>query len=233
MKKRYAANLISAMIMLGAISGYIFHILFFETNDNLMHCIVTGTMFGFINSLFVLLCYKKYKSIKTSNKVLERQIRLDNLTELYNRYALEKDIDGINTDAVNSVIYVDIDNFSDFNNTYGHATGDKILKIVANIIKNSIRSVDIVYRYGGEEFVVILRDTTKSEAIIIGHRIVKNICNFDNSPYSNMTISAGVATMPEDAKAFDELLKASDTALLKAKNYGKNQLVSFDVKKCS
>lgn len=146
MKKRYAANLISAMIMLGAISGYIFHILFFETNDNLMHCIVTGTMFGFINSLFVLLCYKKYKSIKTSNKVLERQIRLDNLTELYNRYALEKDIDGINTDAVNSVIYVDIDNFSDFNNTYGHATGDKILKIVANIIKNSIRSVDIVYR---------------------------------------------------------------------------------------
>lgn len=48
-----------------------------------------------------------------------------------------------------------------------------------------------------------------------------------------MTISAGVATMPEDAKAFDELLKASDTALLKAKNYGKNQLVSFDVKKCS
>ena len=125
------------------------------------------------------------------------------------------------------MIYLDIDDFRNFNNTYGHHAGDEVLKSCANIIKNCIRSSDIAYRYGGEELVVILGGCTKKDAARIGQSIVENIRNYDNTPYSKMTISAGVASMPDDAQSFDQLIKASDSALLKAKNQGKDQLVVF------
>jgi diguanylate cyclase len=149
------------------------------------------------------------------------------LTELYNRYAFENDIKSFNCDIVYSMIYLDIDDFRNFNNTYGHPAGDEVLKSCANIIKNCIRYSDIAYRYGGEELVVILCGCTKKDTVRIGQSIVENIHNHDNTPYSKMTISAGVASMPDDAQSFDQLIKASDSALLKAKNQGKDQLVVF------
>ena len=125
------------------------------------------------------------------------------------------------------MIYLDIDDFRIFNNTYGHHAGDKVLKCCADIIKNCIRSSDKAYRYGEEELVAILGGCTKKDAARIGQSIVDSIRNYDNTPYSKMTISAGVASMPDDAQTFDQLLRASDLALLKAKNQGKNQLVLF------
>ena len=228
MKKRFAAIVISSMVMLGAFSGYVFYVLFMSTKDNLiLHCIATGIIYGLINSFVTLFFINKYSVIKSNNEKLEQEIRVDNLTELYNRYALKNDIKNFNSDTVYSMIYIDIDNFRNFNNTYGHDTGDKVLKNVANIIKNSIRPSDIAYRYGGEEIVVILGGCKKEDAAKIGQDIVNNIHNYDNTPYSKITISAGVSTMPDDARSFDHLLKTSDSALLRAKNKGKDQLVMF------
>ena len=228
MKKRFVAIVILSMVMLGAFTGYVFYILFMSTKDNLIfHCITTGIIYGLINSFATLFFINKYSVIKSDNEKLEQEIRVDKLTELNNRYAFVNDIKKFKTDTVYSLIYLDIDNFSNFNNTYGHDAGDIVLKNVASIVSNSIRSTDIAYRYGGEELVVILVDCTKEDATIIGQSIVMNIRNYDNSPYSKMTISGGVASIPDDAQAFDQLLKASDTALLKAKNQGKDQLVVF------
>lgn len=85
----------------------------------------------------------------------------------------------------------------------------------------------MAYRYGGEELVVVLSGCAKKDAERIGLSIVESVRNYDNAPYSKMTISAGVASMPGDAQTFEQLVKASDTALLKAKEQGKNQLVAF------
>lgn len=228
MKKRFVFIVILSMVMLGAISGCAFYFLFMPVNDILiLHCIATGVIFGSLNSFFTIFFIKKYSIIKSNNDKIGQEIRVDKLTELYNRFALENDLESFNSDTVYSMIFLDIDNFSKFNNTYGHHVGDKVLKNCANIIKNTIRSSDIAYRYGGEELLVILGGCTKKDAAWIGQRIVQNIRNYDNTPYSKMTISAGIASMPDDAQTLDQLLKASDSALLKAKSQGKDQLVVF------
>jgi len=226
MKKRFV--IIVSIAILGAISGCAFYILSMSAKDDLLlHCIATGIFFGFINSFVTLFLIKKNNIIKLDNEKLGYEIRVDILTQLYNRYALENDIKSFNSDTVYSMIYIDIDNFSNFNNTYGHHAGDKVLKSCSNIIKNSIRTSDKAYRYGGEELVVILSGCNKKDAARIGESIVENIRNYDNTPYSKITISAGVASMPDDAQTFDQLLRASDLVMLKAKSKGKNQLLQF------
>lgn len=126
------------------------------------------------------------------------------------------------------MIFFDADNFRDYNNVYGHQVGDKILIDCANIIKSNIRDTDFAYRYGGEEIVVILTSCSKKEAGKIAQNIVENICNNDNILYPPMTISAGVASMPEDVQSFDQLIRVSDLALLQAKKNGKNQVTVYD-----
>lgn len=228
MKKRFVAIVILSMVVFGAISGGAFYILFMSAMDYLIfHCIGMGIIFGLLNSFITLFFIKKYSIIKSNNERLGQEIRVDKLTELYNRYAFENDVKSFNSNVVYSMIYLDIDNFRRFNNTYGHHAGDKVLNSCANIIKNCIRYSDKAYRCGGEELVVILGGCTKKDAVRIGQSIVENIRNYDNTPYSKMTISAGVASMPDDAQTFDQLIKASDSALLKAKNQGKDQLVVF------
>lgn len=228
MKKRFVIIVILSMVILGATSGCAFFLLFMSTHDYLiMHCISTGIIFGLLNSFVTLFFCVKYNIVISNNEKLKQDIRIDKLTELYNRFALENDIKNYNTDTVYSMIYLDIDNFSNFNNVYGHHAGDNVLKKCADIIKNSIRPTDIAYRYGGEEFVIILDGCIKKDAVKIGQNIIENIHNYDNTPYLKMTISAGVASMPDDAQTFDQLLKSSDSALLKAKSQGKDQLVVF------
>ena len=186
-----------------------------------------GMLFGLVNSFLTLFFIKKFSVVKAKNEKLGSEIRVDKLTQLYNRYAFENDDRSFNPDSVYSMIFLDIDNFRDFNNNYGHQAGDKVLKTCANIIKSCIRNSDLAYRYGGEELVVLLSGCAKKEAEKIGQSIVESVRNYDNAPYSKMTISAGVASMPDDAQTFEQLIKASDSALLKAKSQGKNQLVAF------
>lgn len=228
MKKSFIALVISSMVVLGAISGGTFYIFFMSTLSFLIfHCIIMGMLFGLVNSFLTLFFIEKFSVIKAKNKKLGSEIRVDKLTQLYNRYAFENDDRSFNPGLVYSMIFLDIDNFRDFNNNYGHQAGDKVLKICANLIKNCIRNSDLAYRYGGEELVVLLSGCVKTEAERIGQSIVESVRNYDNAPYSKMTISAGVASMPDDAQTFEQLIKASDSALLKAKNQGKNQLVAF------
>ncbi len=162
----------------------------------------------------------------------------DGLTGLYNHsyYAksLKKEIKrSRRTSTPLSVIIMDIDHFKHYNDTNGHIPGNKVLEKTAQVIKQAVREIDILARYGGEEFAVILPETKKEHALIIANRICSLIRNekfpgAEKQPMKKLTISAGVATFPEDARGDKSLTDRADKALYIAKEEGRDRVVSYN-----
>lgn len=159
----------------------------------------------------------------------------DALTELYNhRFFQEKMIENFDLKARYgsnfSIIMIDIDFFKKFNDTYGHQSGDAVLKQVAKTIKKNVRSTDIPCRYGGEEMSVILTNTNKNEAIITAEKICQAIREREfvlvGGEIVHVTISVGVASSEADGSAPQELIEYSDKCLYIAKENGRNQVVT-------
>lgn len=124
-----------------------------------------------------------------------------------------------------SLIMMDIDNFKSFNDTYGHQTGDEVLKNVARAVKKISRGEDVVARYGGEEFVVILPEMDSRKAMIVAEKIRATVENLEISygtELLHVTISLGVAAFPGHSKEKDELIRLADEALYRSKRSGKN-----------
>ena len=163
----------------------------------------------------------------------------DGLTKLYNKRYLDQALSsGIDLakryKSSLSVLMIDIDDFKHYNDTNGHIAGDNCLYTVAQIISRNIWKTDIVTRYGGEEFVVILHGTNKEGAILAAEKIRKAIknCKFpygENQPLGKLTVSIGVSTFPEDAPDSTGLISAADKALYTAKKTGKNKVCTFSV----
>jgi len=129
-----------------------------------------------------------------------------------------------------SFLMIDIDNFKFYNDKFGHLVGDAILKEVASVIKSNVREIDLVGRYGGEEFSVILTDTPKQGALFLAERIREAVGNKEIKAYDErlkVTISIGIATFPDDAKSSEELLDKADWCLYRAKKMGKNQVCVY------
>ncbi|MHC5038440.1 MAG: sensor domain-containing diguanylate cyclase [Planctomycetota bacterium] len=125
-----------------------------------------------------------------------------------------------------SLVMVDIDHFKAFNDTFGHQVGDQVLRTVAQTLHDSVRTMDIVARYGGEEFALVFPETQKDDARRIADRLRKavemmEIPREEGDPLS-VTISLGVATFPEDAEDFRELVAKADMAMYQAKAGGRN-----------
>lgn len=121
-----------------------------------------------------------------------------------------------------------MDNFKKINDTYGHLVGDAVLKEVASRIKSTAREIDLVGRYGGEEFCVILLDTDKKGAQRAGERICEVVSSSPIIAYNetlNVTVSVGVASFPEDGKDPYSIIEIADQALYTAKRQGKNRTV--------
>ncbi|KRQ87260.1 Diguanylate cyclase DosC [Caloramator mitchellensis] len=175
--------------------------------------------------------------IKFSNIVLElidknniiNSSIFDKLTRAYTRKffddAIEEHIQNAeNSNGYFSIIMIDIDNFKKLNDKFGHQTGDKILKQLGNVVRETIRKNDLFCRYGGEEFIIILPDTKKNEAYILAERIRNKIENTVMLFNKSITVSMGVSTFPEDAEWKDELIEKADKALYAAKENGKNRV---------
>ena len=137
----------------------------------------------------------------------------------YNRYG-----------QVFSIIIMDIDFFKKFNDTYGHQSGDCVLKQVAAILKKNSRTSDVVCRYGGEEMTIILTNTNKKDAEITANKICQAVRNnkftLANGEKVNVTISVGVATVGENGNTPQEIIEYSDKCLYKAKETGRNRVVA-------
>jgi diguanylate cyclase (GGDEF)-like protein len=129
-----------------------------------------------------------------------------------------------------SLLMVDVDEFKKYNDTFGHIAGDKVLKIIAHTIQQSLRSIDKAARFGGDEFVLILPQTPKVDAINIANRIKENVEKIhfpeeEKIPPAELTVSIGLTAFPDDASSAAELLEKTDQALYLAKKGGKNRLV--------
>jgi len=126
-----------------------------------------------------------------------------------------------------SFLMVDIDKFKDFNDKYGHLVGDAILRVVSKTIKETLRQIDFVGRYGGEELVVVLAETNKEQALFVAERLRRAIESKGIKVYDEelkVTVSIGLATFPQDADDAAVIIEAADKALYKAKQAGRNKV---------
>ena len=166
-------------------------------------------------------------------KELEQLATTDGLTGLYNHRffqdALGKEIKRANRyDTEVSLLYMDIDHFKKFNDTYGHQLGDSVLQLVAEVIRESVRDSDTCCRYGGEEMTVILPMCGHEDARLVAEKIRKNIENTpiksDDGEEIRITISIGVATCPTNSTQQSDLIQKADAALYVSKDGGRNQV---------
>lgn len=184
-------------------------------NDHLVH-IVNQTL-------------EKYLTLKEKEKLEEEVRRLsitDDLTGLYNHRhffkALESEIIRRERQKTSlSLLMFDVDNFKKYNDLYGHLEGDRVLKKIGEIVKNSIRSnVDSGYRYGGDEFAALLIGATRDQALHIAKRIRSTI---EEAGFEKITVSIGLAEFREDSD-LEGFVKSADDAMYVAKHSGGNRV---------
>ena len=156
----------------------------------------------------------------------------DSLTGLYNRRHFEDTLEREFLRASRyknnlSFAIIDVDFFKKVNDTYGHSTGDYVLKEVAYLILQNLRKTDMVFRYGGEEFAVIITETPKEKAIVPLERLRKAVEEYPfsyNGQDIKITISIGISEVCENITTVHQLFDDADRALYKAKENGRNQI---------
>ncbi len=161
----------------------------------------------------------------------------DELTRLLNRREFQRILEeewdrSMRFKRPFALVMVDIDHFKRINDTYGHQTGDEVLRHVASLLAGQVRNVDRVARYGGEEFAIIMVETDRQSAIDSMHRLgallAETPCVIGNYLTIEVTLSAGVASSLFDATNASDLVAAADRALYAAKEGGRNRIVSAD-----
>jgi diguanylate cyclase (GGDEF)-like protein len=173
-------------------------------------------------------------SLLDRTRKLEREAITDGLTGLFNHRhfynRLEFEINrATRANSPVSVLILDVDNFKQYNDRYGHPAGDEVLRKCAAAICESVRSMDIAARYGGEEFAVILTETDKNGAIVVAENVRRAIeerrfRDEEGDTTHNVTVSIGVSSYPADTKKMNDLIKLADDALYTAKSEGKNRV---------
>jgi len=169
-------------------------------------------------------------------KLTRRMAITDDLTGLYNYRYLQQRLDDELKRATRyekdlSLLMIDVDDFKGFNDTRGHVEGDSALRELGEVISHSVRTVDAVCRYGGEEFSVILPETDVSGALVTAAKIREAVSqhlfgSLSERGGANLTVSIGLATFPTHAKDKESLLTIADDALYRAKSTGKNRVRS-------
>jgi diguanylate cyclase (GGDEF)-like protein len=168
---------------------------------------------------------------------VKHRIWLDPLTGIFNRRYFENQLSkelqrASRYEHTLSILFLDIDQFKKVNDEFGHQFGDSILSEISQIVERSLRSVDVVARYGGDEFIILLPETKKAQAFKTAQRLLHSIKNHDffknKLKVKEIAVSIGVAGFPEDAGGTYELIKKADTALYQAKAKGGNRALEAE-----
>jgi len=176
---------------------------------------------------------RREEELRKQNQELELLSNKDTLTGVFNRRYLNHILNvellrAARTDGLISVLMIDIDHFKQINDTFGHQSGDHVLKRMTAAITASLRDYDLLFRYGGEEFVVLLPDTSHREAKNVAQRLCQKVHALrfsDALVHLRLTVSIGVAEFPGmDIGTAEELLDYADQALYRAKENGRNQI---------
>ncbi len=197
--------------------------------------------FDFKRVLFVIdkaLETRRLRELAKRSEYYKKLSNLDGLTEIYNHRFIKQLIDReikrhIRYSGSLCVLMIDIDDFKQVNDRFGHPAGDLVLIKSAELIKKSIRGCDILSRYGGEEFLVALPVTPVEDARNVAERIINsfNKTEFDigkgKDPIS-LSVTIGLAAFPDNSRNKDELIENADKALYEGKAKGKNQVVVFE-----
>jgi diguanylate cyclase (GGDEF)-like protein len=171
------------------------------------------------------------------NVQIETITSIDALTQLYNRRFYDAQVSVEIERATRSgtevtMLVIDIDDFSNVNNELGHTKGDEALRAVAERIRNNLRKVDLPFRFGGEEFVILLPGTSEFESVHTAERLRRVIAEYSGfkdivgNPRV-LTVSVGVSVFPGTANTADELFNQADAAMFQAKEMGKNRVVLY------
>lgn len=157
------------------------------------------------------------------NETFEKAVK-DSLTGLYNREYffdyLKKSLEKLKRNHLKGfVIFLDLDNFKNINDNYGHETGDKVLKNFANILHKNFRDYDVIARYGGDEFIIFMenheKENIKKRFNILEKKVEEYFKNFD------ISVSYGMSNYPDDAKNVEELIKIADQRMYEYKKLKK------------
>lgn len=172
----------------------------------------------------------------TTLDAIKRDAISDSLTGLYNRHyfdgAWRREAERCHRYGVtSSLLLLDLDEFKEVNDEYGHRVGDKVLRLVGSLILKHVRAADVPCRYGGDEFAVILSDTPQPEALTVAERIRADVeTSFERNAvcgqFLEVSVSGGLATLPLDADSPEQLFVLADGALYEAKNAGANRIVT-------
>jgi diguanylate cyclase (GGDEF)-like protein len=196
------------------------------------------------NMLFIMETYGISRinyEVRKHDELRKKEFKLartDKLTGLANRHyfdqKLQEEVDySLANNATLNVLIFDLDNFKGFNDTYGHLSGDKLLMLFSDIIRQCIRKSDIPVRYGGEEFLILIRDLDIFIAKSVGERIRRQlekqrIYLGDQNNKKRVTVSCGVAQYPLHSRNIKQVIELADQALYHAKEIGKNIVITYD-----
>jgi len=190
----------------------------------------------------------KGMSIALERSLLHSQVEVltieDDLTGCLNRNKLEEDLEAETNRARRygrplTLLIVDIDWFKKYNDCHRQAKGDELLKKLAGILTGNLRNTDRVYRYGGEEFAILLPETNKENALVVAERLQETIEQEEfegetvSQPDKKITVSIGVASYPNDGNFKDELLEFAEAAMRQAKQAGRNCVFEKEVVRSS
>jgi len=210
-----------------------------ESIDRHQRVFLWGTILFYVIGIGFWWMHEKQRrafmqSIKDKLNWMQQALE-DPLTGAHNRRAMDSDMLSNLAQFKRgskpfSLIMCDIDYFKSYNDAFGHADGDEALRQIVSAITNTLRASDRIYRYGGEEFAIILSDTDSKEAVDVGLRAIEAVEALDianpESPYGKLTISAGLASTDTDIEEPDTLIRLADEKLYEAKSSGKNRLAT-------